>query len=94
MKIGILTMHLSLAACGSLKEKRSRIKPLVTRLHKEFNVSVCELDFQDVWQTAMIGCALINTDSRVIQQTFGKIISFTESFFTAVELVDQKIEIL
>jgi uncharacterized protein YlxP (DUF503 family) len=40
MSIGILTLEIQLPGCKSLKEKRSRLKPLIARLHREFNVSV------------------------------------------------------
>ena len=45
--LATLTIHLHLPACSSLKEKRGRIKPLMARLHREFNVSVAEMDLQD-----------------------------------------------
>ena len=48
--LATLTIHLHLPTCGSLKEKRGRIKPLIARLHREFNVSVAEMDLQDKWQ--------------------------------------------
>ncbi|MBS3752567.1 MAG: DUF503 family protein, partial [Anaerolineales bacterium] len=31
MRIGLLTLHLRIPGCASLKEKRSQIKPLVAR---------------------------------------------------------------
>ena len=94
MKIGILQLYLFLPGCTSLKEKRGRIKPLIARLHKEFNLSVCELERQDAWQEAVIGCALINNHEVLIQQTFGKIVAFTQTFYTEIELTQEKIEIL
>ena len=59
MNLATLTIHLHLPACSSLKEKRGRIKPLIARLHREFNVSVAEMDLQNQWQEAVIGCAMI-----------------------------------
>jgi len=41
--IGTLTFHLHLPGCASLKEKRSRLKPLLARLHRQFNVSTAEM---------------------------------------------------
>jgi len=87
-------MHFYLSACNSLKEKRGRIKPLIARLQREFNVSVAELDLQDRWQEAVIGCALISNDVGVIQNTFEKIKTFSRSFFTEITLTGEKIEIL
>ncbi len=45
--LGSLTVHLHLPTSASLKEKRGRIKPLMNRLRREFNVSVAEMDLQD-----------------------------------------------
>ena len=59
--VGTLTLHLHLPGCSSLKEKRGRIKPLMSRLRREFNVSVAELGLQDEWQEAIIGCAMIGS---------------------------------
>jgi uncharacterized protein YlxP (DUF503 family) len=42
--LAILTIHLHLPGCASLKEKRGRIKPIMTRLRREFNLSVAEMD--------------------------------------------------
>ena len=59
MSIGILTIKIHLPGCSSLKEKRNRLKPLINRLHREFNISVAEIDHLDVWQTSMVACALV-----------------------------------
>jgi uncharacterized protein YlxP (DUF503 family) len=56
--LGILTIHLHLPDCTSLKEKCGRLKPLPNQFHWEFNVSVAEMDRQDMWQEAVITCAL------------------------------------
>ena len=94
MKIGIIQMHLYLPGCTSLKEKRGRIKPLISRLQKEFNVSVAELDLQDVWMESIIGCALLNNDSQLIQRSFEKITRYTQSFYTEIELLENQSEII
>jgi len=94
MKMGVIQLHFRLPGCASLKEKRRRIKPLLSRLHKEFNVSVAELDFQDAWQETLIGCALICNDTAIIQKTFEKIKTYSLTFFTEIELIAEKIEIL
>ena len=35
MSLGLLTLQIQLPGCSSLKEKRSRLKPLLARLHAE-----------------------------------------------------------
>jgi uncharacterized protein YlxP (DUF503 family) len=42
MHIGILTLHISLPGCGSLKEKRQRMGGLHERFGRNPAVAVCE----------------------------------------------------
>lgn len=93
MPIGLLTLHVLLPGCASLKEKRSRLKPLLARLHKEFNISVAEMDRNNAWQEAILGCALVSNDQAHIQRSLGHIIQWVESNWPDVNMVDDHIEI-
>ena len=53
--IGVLTLELRLENSHSLKEKRHVVKSLKDRLRHKFNVSVAEIDYQDLWQRAAAG---------------------------------------
>ena len=92
--LGQLTIHLHLPACASLKEKRGRIKPLMSRLHKEFNVSVAEMDLQDRWTETIIACAIINSDLVTVQQSLQSVAKWVEANWTDGDVIDHKIEIL
>jgi uncharacterized protein YlxP (DUF503 family) len=91
--IATLTIHLHLPGCASLKEKRGRIKPLISRLHREFNVSVAEMDLQDAWQEAVISCAMINSDAIVLRQSLQSVAKWVESNWEDGDVIDQKIEV-
>lgn len=59
-------MIVGLAACEciiydahSLKEKRAVLQRIVTRLKQKYNVSVSEVDYQDVWQRTKIAIAVV-----------------------------------
>jgi len=92
--IGTLTIHLHLPGCASLKEKRGRVKPLIARLHREFNVSVAEMDLQDKWTETVIACALVNSDSVVARQSLQSVAKWVEANWTDGDVIEQKIEIL
>ena len=92
--VSLLTIHLHLPACASLKEKRGRIKPLIARLHREFNVSVAEMDLQDKWQEAVIGCAMIGNDHAFLQSALGNVAKWVESHWTDGDVIEQRIEII
>ena len=66
MLVAISTWDLHLEGCFSLKDKRSRIKPLVTALRR-VNLSVAEIDHQDLWQRAGLACAAVGSDRSVVE---------------------------
>lgn len=92
--IGILTIHLRLPGCTSLKEKRGRLKPLLNRLHKKFNISVAEMERQDMWQEAVIACALVNSDGKQVQRSLQAVAKWVEGNWTDGDVIDDRIEIL
>jgi len=92
--IGVLTIHLHLPACASLKEKRGRIKPLIARLHREFNVSVAEMDLQDKWQEAVISCAMVNSDASQAQRSLQAVAKWVEGNWTNGDVIEERIEII
>ncbi len=90
--LATLTIHLRLPLCTSLKDKRGRIKPLMSRLHREFNVSVAEMDLQDKWDEAIIACAMINSDAVTLRQSLQSVAKWVESNWTDGDVWDTKIE--
>ena len=87
-------IHLHLPGCSSLKEKRSRIKPLLNRLHREFNVSVAEMDMQDMWQETVIACALLNNNGAHIQRSLQTVSKWVKSNWSDGDVIDEKIEVI
>lgn len=69
MLAAVVTWQLHLAGCHSLKEKRSVVKPLLTRLRQRCNVSVAETGRQDSWQEAEIACAVVGSERRIVDET-------------------------
>lgn len=94
MALGVLTLYLYLPGCSSLKEKRSRIKPIISRLHREFNISVAEVDEQDIWQNAVIACAMISNDSGQTQRALQKVVVWLEKNWLDAEVVNDTIELI
>lgn len=94
MAIGLLTLHIQLPGCTSLKEKRSRLKPLLARLHREFNVSAAEMELMDAWQEAVLACALVSNDRGHTQRALQSIIHWVESTWPDVTVVDDQIELI
>ena len=93
MSIGVLTLHFQIPGCLSLKEKRSRLKPLLARLHREFNISTAEINHQDAWQETIIACAMVSNDPAFNQQALQHITRWVEENWPDVTLVNDKIEL-
>lgn len=94
MSVGLLTLHLHIPGCTSLKEKRHRLKPLLHRLHREFNISVAEVDHQDAWQKAVIACTLVSNDNGHTQRSLQAIPPWLETNWPDVILVEDQLELL
>ena len=60
--IGVLTLELRIENAHSLKEKRHVVKSLKERLRHKFNVSVAEIDDQDLWQRATVAAVTVSSD--------------------------------
>jgi len=92
MAIGLLTLHIRLPGCGSLKEKRSRLKPLLARLHREYNISAAEVDLLDVWQESVVACAVVSNDARHNDRLLQKIVDWVERDWPDVDVIAEQLE--
>jgi uncharacterized protein len=94
MSIGVLTLYLQIPGCTSLKGKRGYIKPLLSRLHREFNISAAETDLLDHWQKAEITCAIASNDPNFNTQALQKVVAFIADQFPDFYILEDKIRLL
>jgi len=94
MSIGLLTIELYLPINDSLKGKRSILKPLVTRLRRDYNVSVCEADAQDVLSRAVLEVACVSQNGAVANQHLQNIANRVEQWRMDAQMIDYHIEIV
>ena len=92
--IGLLTIHLRIPMCSSLKEKRSQLKPFLTKLGREFNISVAELDLNDRWDESLIGCVYLSNDGTHSQRSLQKIMSWIENNYPQFYIISDRIELI
>jgi hypothetical protein len=62
--VGVLTLELRFAAAHSLKDKRHYVQSLKDRLRRAHNVSVAEIDFQDLWQHALLSAVTVSSSRQ------------------------------
>lgn len=83
----IANLTLSLPGCHSLKEKRSVLSPLLSRL-KRYNLSVIETSHQDSWQTAVLQIAKLGQSRAQLDRDLALLLSFIENDFRDITLAD------
>jgi uncharacterized protein len=91
--IGTCTIELYLPGVASLKEKRGILKSMLARIHNTFNVSAAEVDYHDVWQSAMIAVVAVSNSAPHAQQIVSKIPEWIENHFPDLYISSHKIEI-
>ena len=68
------------------------MKPLIARLHREFNVSVAEMGLQDQWQEAIIVCAMIGNERGYVESALQQVAKWVERNWTDGDVIEQRIE--
>ncbi|MFV1858163.1 MAG: DUF503 domain-containing protein [Anaerolineales bacterium] len=88
MHVHVITLELHLPGCSSLKEKRSRLKPLLAALHQTFNVSAAEIEHQDAHRSAVVACAVVSNSDKHGNQVLSGIPDWIEHRFPDLQIVD------
>ena len=68
MRAAALRIELRIPDVRSLKEKRHRVKSVMSRLSHSFPVGVAEVGFHDQWQRTTIGAALVAADQGRLER--------------------------
>ena len=56
----MVRLELHIPTSRSLKEKRAVLRPIVEGMRHRFQISVAEVGYQDKWQRALIGMAVVS----------------------------------
>lgn len=92
--IGLCTVEFELPGARTLKDKRSVLKSMLTRLHNQFNISTAEIDLHDVVNASVIAFTAVTTDTRHANQVISNILNWIEKNYPDALIVNQEIEIL
>jgi len=94
MNVGVCKIRLRLPENLSLKGKRQVLKSITTQVGNKFNVSVAEVDDQDLWQVATLGICCVSNNKRYTNEVLSKVVDFIANRRFGVEMLDYEIEIL
>lgn len=78
MIIGAAIIKMYAPWVHSLKEKRSIVKGIISKVQNKFNVSISEIEEQDIHQTIVIGIACVSGSVRLADSIIDNIIVFIE----------------
>lgn len=92
--IGLCTLDFYLPGVRSLKEKRGILKSMQSRLRKQFNISIAEIDFQDKWQSAQIAVVCVSNASSQISRTLGAVVEWIEENYPDAMITGERHELL
>jgi hypothetical protein len=93
MVIGCLQAHLSIPAAQSLKDKRMVIRSLKDRMMNKMNVSVAEVDHQDIWKSAIMAVVTVAAERNIVEKRLADVSDFIRSN-PEIVLVDIRVEVL
>ncbi len=91
MFVTVARVTLQIPESGSLKAKRQVLRRITDRVKARFNVSVAEVDDQDLWQKAQLALAVVGGDKRHVGEQMDKILHFIEELYAA-PVIERKVE--
>jgi uncharacterized protein YlxP (DUF503 family) len=93
MNAGICRIKLHLSESQSLKDKRRIVKSVISRLRSQYNISVAEVDDQDLWQLVTLGVACVSNHNQHVDEILSKVVNFVVNNYPELEIVDHQVEI-
>lgn len=82
-------------ASGSLKDKRHVLRSVKQTVSNKFNVSIAEVEFQELWQRAALGVSCVAESAghcRKVLQEVEKAIG--RAAIDGAEIVDRRLDVI
>ena len=74
MVVGICRIELHIPESNSLKAKRQIVKGIKDRIKNKFNVSIAEVDNNDLWQRTSLGVSMVSNDKQFVKQVLCSVV--------------------
>ena len=76
--VSVLHFVVELPWCDSLKDKRRVVRSLKDQITHKFHLSVAEIDYQDVWGAASLGCAIVSNSKDHGERVLRRVLNYIE----------------
>lgn len=93
MFVGVLRLTFHVPHARSLKDKRAVTRKFRDRIRARFEVSIAEVESQDLLQRAVFGVAVVSSDASVCDSVLNQVASAAELQENAL-LTDRAMEII
>ena len=93
MVLGTIQLRLHFPMPQSLKEKRSILKSVLTRIRQTFNIGLAEIDGMDLWQYSVIAAVCVGRERREVEKTLDQVREFLDRE-EELQVVDEQKELL
>ena len=94
MHVGLCRITLRLPESHSLKEKRQAVRSATSRLRHQFNISVAEVEDNDLWQVVTLGVSCVSNDPRHANEVLSRVMNYLEQMRLDWELLDYQVEVV
>lgn len=78
MIVGIGSIYLRANWVHSLKEKRMIVKSIIGKVKNRFNVSIAEIENQDIHQSIVLGMSCVSSSTSHANSTIQNVVNFIE----------------
>lgn len=93
VNVGVCKLKIHIPGSQSLKDKRSIVKSLVSRLQQQFNISIAEVGDHELWQIATIGIACVSNHNYRVDEVINAVIATIEHDYPTVEIIEKELDI-
>ena len=80
MVVLALSVEVHLPSCRSLKDRRAVVRPVLDGARHRFRVSAAEIGYQDKWQRAGLGFAVVASSHQQAVEVIDSVERFVWSF--------------
>ena len=93
MNVGVCKLKIHIPESQSLKDKRSVVKSITARLQNQFNISIAEVDDNELWQIATIGVACVSNNNHRVDEILNSVIAVIEHNYPTIEIIEKETDI-
>jgi uncharacterized protein len=92
VNIGVCKLKIHIPESQSLKDKRSVVKSITSRLQNQFNISIAEVEDNELWQVTTIGIACVSNHNYRVDEIISSVITTIENNYPTVEIIEKEID--